>query len=471
MEPEKTSELHKTTERLGKDPLGRLLLRLSLPGMASMITMSLYHLVDTFWVAKLGYQAIAALTIVFPYFILIIAVGVGTGVGANALASRRFGERNVEAPNKVAGQLFPLAGFFGVIFVVAAFFFAEPILTLCGATPDIMEMSTQYLVVLGWATPFMLFRIMTGNIFRASGDAIRPMIFYIVGFVLNIILDPFLIFGWGPFPEMGVRGAALATVIATVLSAALSFYYIVAHKSVYRLKLGDLKPNFPIIRDIYRVGLPSMLMELTESVVFTLFNRAVMVFGSIALAALGIAIRIVDMAFMPIIGASHGLLPVVGFCLGSRQWDRLWGAVRLASLALTLLLGVATVVLEIFTPQTIAIFSKDPELLEIAIPCMRIFMCTLVLIGPEIMIITTFQGLSKGREALVLSLVRQFIFFIPLLFLLPRIWGLNGVWFSLPLSDGLAFVVSVLWIYREYKVQKRSGLWDTAPVVDNAPRD
>jgi len=433
--------------------------------MASMITMSLYHLVDTFWVAKLGYQAIAALTITFPYFIVIISVGVGTGVGANALASRRFGERNVAAANQAAGQVFPLTAVFGVIFIVAAAFFAEPIMTLCGATPDIMDYSTQYLVVLGWAAPFMLFRIMTGNVLRASGDAIKPMIFYIVGTVSNIILDPFLIFGWGPFPEMGVRGAALATVIASLLSAGLSFYYIVGRKSVYRLKLLDLKPNLPIIRDIYRVGLPSMLMELTESIVFTLFNRVVSGFGSVALAALGVAIRVADMAFMPIIGASHGLLPIVGFCFGARLWDRLWRAVRLASFGLVLLLGVATVVLEILTPQTISIFSKNPELLEIAIPCMRIFMSTLILIGPAIMIITTFQGLSKGKEAMLLSLVRQFIFFVPLLYILRHFWGLNGVWWSLPISDGLSFVVSILWIYREYRVQQRSGLWDTPPVT------
>ena len=447
--------LKDTTERLGSAPLGRLLLRLSLPGMASMITMSLYHLVDMFWVAKLGYQAIAALTIVLPFFILVISVGVGSGVGANALASRRFGEGNVEATNHIAGQVFSLSAFFGVIFIIAAVFFAEPIVTMCGATADIMDLATQYLVVLGWATPFMLFRMMTSNLFRASGDAVKPMIFYIVGSVANIILDPFLIFGWGPFPEMGVRGAALATVIASLLGAGLSFYYIVARKSAYRLKLDDLKPSLPVIYDIYRVGLPSMFMEVTESFVFILFNRLLRPFGSVALAAVGVTMRVADFAFMPIIGASHGLLPIVGFCFGAGLWDRLWRAVRLASFGLVVFLGVATVVLEIFAPQTIAIFSDDPELLKIAVPAMCIFIVAMPLIGPSIMFITAFQGLSKGNAAMVLSLVRQFIFFVPLLFLFSRIWGLNGVWLSMPVSDTLAFVVSGLWLFREYKRQQR----------------
>ena len=436
-----------------------------------MISISLYHLVDTFWVAKLGYQAIAAVTIVFPYFILVIAVGVGTGVGASALASRRFGERNVEATNRVAGQVFLLSGLLGVISVVVAGFFAEPILTLCGATPDIMDMATEYLVIFGWATPFILFRLMTRNIFLASGDAVKPMIFTIVGTVINVILDPFLIFGWGPFPEMGVGGAALATAIASLLSAGLSFYYIMAHRSVYRLKLRHFGPDLPIVRDIYRVGLPSILMEVTESVVFALFNYVLSRFGSVALAAIGIAMRVSDLAFMPIIGVAHGLLPIVGFSLGARLRDRLWGAVRLASLGLAVLLGVATIVLEIFTPQAIAVFSNDPELLEIAIPGMRIFMSTLILIGPVVMFITTFQGLGKGSTAMVLSLARQFIFFVPALFILSRVMGLTGTWLSLPISDGLGFLVSGLWLYREYRLQKERGLWEAEPVVEADSRD
>jgi len=444
---------------------------LSLPGVASMVTMSLYHLVDMFWVAKLGHEAIAALTIVLPFFILVISVGVGSGVGANALASRRFGERNIEATNQVAGQVFVLSGIFGVIFVVAAVFFAEPILIICGATPDIMDMAAQYLVVLGWATPFMLFRMITSNVFRASGDAVKPMFFYIAGSITNIILDPFFIFGWGPFPEMGVRGAALATVIASLVGAGLSLFYIVAHKSVYRLKPHHLKPDLPIIRDIYRVGLPSMLMEVTESVVFGLFNRAIAGFGSLALAAAGIVFRIIDLAFMPIIGGSHGLLPIVGFCFGAHLWDRLWRAVRLSSVALTVVMGVSTVVLLLFAPQTIGIFNKDPKLMAIAVPAMRILLSSVIIIGPTIMFITTFQGLSKGTQAMVLSLARQFVFFIPALYLLHQTLGITGVWLSLPVSDVLAFIVSGLWLYREYRIQKRSGVWDIAPAMETDPRD
>lgn len=465
------TELKETTERLGKAPLGRLILSLSLPGMASMTTLALYNIIDTFWVAKLGYQAIAALTVVIPYHILVIAIGIGSGIGINALASRRFGERNIEATNHIAGQVFSLAGFFGAIYLMAAVFFPEPILTVSGATPDIMDFATQYLVIIGLGTPFILFMLMVNNLLRASGDAIRPMLFMIGATVINVILDPLMIFGIGPFPEMGVRGAALATVIAQLIGAGLGFYYIVARKSVYRIRMVHLRPNLPILRDIYRVGFPSVLMETMESVVFALFNYVISSFGSLALAAVGIMIRIADLAFMPMFGAAQGLLPIVGFNFGAGLQRRLWRAVKLASGGLMLLMGMASVVLEIFTPALIRIFSDNPELIAIAVPAMRIALSTLVFIGPAILFVTTFQGLSKGKQALALSLARQIIFFVPLLFLLPRIWGIIGVWLALPISDILAFLVSGLWLFREYKLQQRTGVNSGMPVPEVVPRD
>ena len=385
-----------------------------------MITLTLYNLVDTFWVSKLGYQAIAALTIVLPYHVLIMAIGVGIGAGIGALTSRRFGERNIEATNHAAGQIFSLAAFYGVIFLIAAVFFSEPILTMIGATPDIMDFATQYLVILGFGTPFMFFLLMGSSLLRGSGDAVRPMIFIIIAQVANIILDPLLIFGLGPFPEMGIRGAALGTVLGQLLGAGLIFFYIVSGKSAYRVKLMHLKPSLSIQRDIYRVGFPSMIMLITESVCFALFNIVLSAFGSLALAAIGITIRIADLAFMPIFGVSQGLLPIIGFNFGARLWNRLWRAIKLASGGLALFMGIALLVLEIFASNLIGIFSDDPELMAIAVPAMRIVLSTLVIVGPTLLFVTTFQGLSKGKEALILSLSANSSSLFPYFFFCPE---------------------------------------------------
>jgi len=469
MKTDKSGKLHETTARLGTERLSKLLFRLSAPSIASMVTVSLYHLADTLWLGQLSYQAIAAVTIAVPFYWAAVAIGDGTGVGANALASRRFGERNIEATNLVAGQIFPLTAICSVVFIIAGVCFARQVATLLGATPDIVALTADYLVFIGWGMPFFLFRLMSRHIFHAAGDAIKPMIFTIVGAVVNAVLDPFFIFGWGPFPEMGVGGAGLATTISGGIAAVLSYYFLVGGRSVYRLNLHHVRPSLPIVTQIYRVGLPSILMEITETIVFVMFNRIVAGFGSLTLAALGIGIRVIDLAFMPIFGVANGLLPIVGFCLGARLWKRLWAAVKQASLALVVMLGIATVLLEVFAPQVITIFNDDPELLAIAVPGIRIMISSLILIGPSIMFITTFQGLSKGWTAISLSLVRQLVFFIPAIFILPRFIGLNGVWLSIPISDVCGTIIAGFWLYREYRLQKRSGIWHNTPVTKVIP--
>ncbi|OGO38940.1 MAG: hypothetical protein A2147_06025, partial [Chloroflexi bacterium RBG_16_57_8] len=398
-------------------------------------------------------------TVVMPFFIFCIAVAAGTGVGINALASRRFGERNVESANQVAGQTFFLSAVLGTAFLLITNLFPREVLLLSGAPTDVLEFGEAYLTVFGWGLPLFFFGFITRNVFQASGDAIRPMIFTLVAQAANIALDPLFIFGWGFFPEMGIAGAALATVIASGIYAALSAWYIMSNRTAYRIRLHHCKPHVHTILGIYRVGLPSAFMEMTESIIFAMFNHIVAGFGSVALAAVGVAGRIADLAFMPVIGTAHGLLPIIGFSLGARLWSRLWKAVRLASLAMALLMAVATVFLEIFTAQLVGLFTKDAELIAIAVPGMRIFLSTMVLIGPTIMFITTFQGLSKGKDALVLSLARQFIFFVPALYGLTHLMGLTGVWLSMPISDILGTLTSGLWLLREYRRQKKDPAW------------
>jgi len=449
--------MQKYTERLGSAPLGRLLVALSLPGIASTITTSLYNIVNTIWVARLGHEAIAALTIVFPYQILFYAIGGGTGIGISALVSRRFGERNIEATNRVAGQIFFISVFWGMLFMIIAVFFADRILPAIGATPDILAYSKQYFVITSYGAPVMILSMVMSSLIRGSGDAVKPMVIMISGTIVNIILDPFMILGIGPFPQMDVRGAALATVIAQSCGALLGLYYFFSHKTSFRIISTHLRPDISILRDIYRVGAPSAILQITESLAFVLFNILVSSFGSVAIAAVGLAMRISDFAYMPIMGVSNGLLPIIGFNFGARNFKRLWQAVKLASIGIMALLAVITALIEGFTPQLIGIFSQEAELLSVTAPAMRIMLSSMVLIGPSVMIITTFQGLSKGKTALVLSLIRQFIVFVPLLFLFRHLFGLNGVWLTSPAADTLGIIISLVFIYREYGIHQRNN--------------
>jgi putative MATE family efflux protein len=469
MKPDRLDELHETTARLGTERLSKLFPRLSTPSMISMTAMSLYVLADTFWLGRVSYDAIAAITVTFPFYYVVFSIGLGSGVGANALASRRFGERNVEATNKVAGQVFPLTAIFGIIFIIPSVFLARPLAGLLGAPSEIIDLTVQYLVYFGWGIPFILFRLMARNIFHAAGDMTKPMIAIVVGAVVNAALDPFLIFGWGPFPQMGIGGAALATTISGGLNAAIACYYLLRKKSVYSLKLRHLKPDLSIIAQIYRVGLPETLMDLTDSAAVLILNRIMAGFGPVALAAVGIAFRIADLAFIPIVGLAHALLPIVGFCFGARLWRRLWAAVRYGSLVAGVLLAVAIALLEVFAPQVIGIFNSNPELLAVAVPGMRIYISAFVLVGPAFMFIITFQGLSRGWTAIALSWVRQLGILLPALLVLPHFIGLNGAWMALPISDAGGAIVAGLWLYREYRLQKRSGMWENAPVTGSVP--
>lgn len=425
--------------------------------------MALYNIIDTFWVARIGHEPIAALTVILPYSIIIMALGVGTGVGVSSLVSRRFGEGEIEVTNHVAGQIFSLTIVFGAAFLVAAVFFADEILRLCGATPDIMEYGRQYLTVIGFGGFFVFFGMVSSELLRGSGDAVRPMIFMVTAGVINIVLDPFLIFGWWIFPEMGVSGAALATVIAQGVGGGLALIYIVARKSTYRIKMSYLKPDFNIIRDIYKVGLPSMLTEVSESICFILLNNVLAGYGSMAIAAVGIIIRVIDFAFMPIIGIAEALLPIIGFNYGARIWKRMWGSLKLAGTWLVVLLGIATIVMEILAPQLVGIFSQEEEMLELAVPAMRLVIIALPFIGLAIIFIVTFQAMGKGREVLLLSLARQFIFFVPLIYILPGFMDVTGVWVALPVSDVCGFLVTGSWLLREYRKMRKTGGWKDLP--------
>jgi putative MATE family efflux protein len=445
------------TEQLGTAPLGKLLVKLSLPGIASSITQSLYNIVDTIFVGTLGFRAISALTIVFPYQILFWAVGGGTGTGIAALVSRRFGERNVEEANKVAGQTFFLSLFWGLFFILVAIFFHDPILRLIGAKEDFFNYAVQYFTIISYGAPLAIFTSLAASLMRASGDTVKPMVIMITATVVNVILCPLLIQGIGPFPRLEVAGSAWATFTAQAVGTVLALFFILSNKTAYKIKMAHLKPNWQIIKEIYQVGAPSAVLQITESFAFALWNIAVSSFGSAAVAAVGVVIRVSDFAFMPVMGVSQSLLPVVGYCFGADNFKRLWSAVKKTTVALIVLLAVVTIGMEIWTPQIISVFTKDKELLDVAVPAMRIMLSTMVVIGPSMITITTLQGLSKGNTALALSLLRQFIVFIPLLFLFRAIWGINGVWLCSPAADTIGVLISLWFLWREYKMHRHAG--------------
>ncbi len=391
-----------------------------------------------------------------PFQILTYAIGGGTGIGIAALVSRRFGERDPEAANHAAGQIFFITVVWGLPFVLVATLLADAILPILGATADIIDFSRQYLVITSFGAPQMIFSLVAASLMRGSGDAVKPMIIMISATVMNIVLDPLLIFGVGPFPELGVAGAALGTVIAQTFGAALGLYYFLTGRTAYRFRLPHLRPNVPILKDIYRVGVPTMASQLVEGLIFLFFNKVVSSFGSLTIATVGVVMRISDFAFMPVIGVANGMLPIVGYNFGAHSYERLWRTVKLAAVGIAVFLAAVTALMIVFARPIVGVFSRDAALSAEAIPAMRIMLSTMPLVGPTIVFVTAFQGLSKGTQALFLSLLRQFLIFLPLLLLFRFLFGLYGVWWSMPASDFLSFGLTFAFIYREYRKQRRT---------------
>jgi len=433
---------------LGTKPLGRLLIKLSVPGMVSFLAMMLYNIVDTFWVSRLGTSAIAALTVVFPYQMINVAIGAGTGIGVASLTSRLFGAKDTKGANLVAGQVYLLATVLGLLTLAVGVFLTNPVLHLFGVRADFLNLSYIYLFIIAFGAPMRYFIMMSNNLVRGSGDTLTPMYVALGTATFNALLDPFLIFGWGPFPKLGVAGAALATVIMQTLGAAFYLIYLPTKRSPYRIRLGAMLPNWRVIYDIYYVGLPAIVMMLIGSFVIVLYNQFLRPYGTVAIAAYGLLFRIVQLFLMPIVGMSQGLMPIVGYNFGAKNFSRMWAGVRIASIYATVVTGTAEVLLLTLAVPLVAVFSRSTDLLATATYGIRVFSLALICVGAQFMWITTLQGMGRGRDALILSVLRQVVFLVPLMWLFSHHFKLTGIWAAQPVSDVLAFIVTAIWTWR-----------------------
>jgi len=449
---------------LGRDPIVYLLIKMSLPSIVAMLVMALYNVVDTFWIAKISSEAIAALTICFPIQMIFGGLGIATGVGAGSYVSRMFGMGDDSKAHRAAGQVIFLSLFFGVAIILSGVFFYEPILRFFGATEIILPLSAHYLTVVVFGTPFLLFMMMTDYLFRAEGNPNVPM--YVISFsaALNTVLDPFLIFGWGPSPEMGIKGAALATVISQFVVIFLSIYFLLFSHSKYKLKPSHLIPHFSTIYSIYKVGVPTFIIHLAMSLVLTIYNQVLGNYSSLAIATLGLGFRINGILMMVLFGIGHGVMPMVGFNYGARNYERLKEIIRVSSRFSAILGGISCLLIEVFTYPLLSIFTKDPELLSIAIPAFRIYVLTQFLVGPNIVWINLFNGIGKGMTSMTLLLTRQLVFLVPLIYILPSFFGLNGVWMAQPIANVLVFFIILSWTQREFRILEQQKAAEAGPL-------
>ncbi len=436
---------------LRTEPIFTLILKMSWPSIIAMIAMSVYNLIDTFWLARLSSQSLAALTICFPIQLIFAAIGVGTGVGAGSFSARMFGAGRVLQAQQTAGQIFSLSIFFGFIIILCVLFFHDAILILFGASQDILPLCRDYLIIIVFSAPFLFFSMMSNSLLRVEGRPLLSMYVVLISSIVSAILDPLLIFGVGPFPEMGIKGAAFAAVIAQFIACLFSIYFMQLKSSKYQLKWQYLSPDIPIINSIYATGFPSIVINLIVSFLLIIYNHILSQFGSLTLAALGIFFRVNALVTMVLFGIGFGLMPIVGFSDGAKLHIRLRKSVLVALKVATIFATVSSILLFIFADTIVACFTKDPALLAIATPALRINILALVFTAPTIIFINMFMGLGKGNLAMFLLFFRDIILLTPLLIVLSSWKGLLGAWFALPIANFIAFFVVLFWANRELR--------------------
>ena len=431
---------------LADDNIKKLLIKLSLPATTGMFVMALYNIVDTFFVGRgVGSLAIAGLSIVFPIQMIVMALGLLFGIGGASVISRRLGEGRIEEANKVLGTIAISVLFVSIIITALGLIFKDQILTIFGVSEGIYPYANSYFEIIIFASILFITAMTSNNIIRAEGHAKIAMISMVLGAVINMILDPIFIFVF----KMGVRGAAFATIISQSIVLLYIITFFISNKSILKIKLINLRFNFKILREVFGIGLSSFTRNMAGSFVFALVNNTLGNYGGdIAIAAYGIVQRILRFLIMPMIGIAQGLQPIAGYNFGAKRFDKVRLANKLAIYYSTGMSLFSFLIIMLFSKQLMMIFTSNIELIEMGSMAMKIMVYVLPLLGFQIVGTTTFQAVGKVMPSLILSLSREVLLLPPLVIILSANFGVNGIWYSVPIADVLAFLLTVFMYIR-----------------------
>ncbi len=446
-------KLERKSERLGNKPIVPLLFRLSIPSIIAMAVQALYNVIDSIYLGRLSTDALSALTLTFPLQIIIIGIAVGTGVGTSSLISRLLGSGDKKRASNAAEHVFLISIIYGFLFLIIGILISDKLLQFFTSDADLIRMGTEYISIIFIGSIALFFPIIGNNILRGEGNTIAPMIAMTLGAVINIILDPFLIFGIGFFPAWGIKGAAIATVLARLISGGFLVFMLFSDKNEITFDLKDFEFDFSIIKEVYSVGFPAMVMQFLASFMLSGMNWILGSFSSTAIAAAGVYFRLQSFVFMPVFGLNQGYMPLVGYNFGHNNPKRIKKAIISAFLISLGFTGIGFLIFQFFPAQLISVFNNDPKLLEIGSNALKNISIAFPIIGPAIIISATFQAIGKGWPSLMLSFFRQIIILLPLMYLLGEIYGLNVLWYSFPISETLALIPACFWLYNTLKVK------------------
>ena len=437
--------------------MGPLIFSMALPAMVSMIINALYNIVDSIFVAQYSQSALAAVSLVFPLQTLVVAIGVGTGVGVNSLISRRLGEKRQLHADSAAEHGIALSIIGGIVFLVLGFGLSGVFVSAFGATEEVSVQAVQYSHIAVGLSIFVMISMMCEKVQQSTGNMIIPMRQGLTGAIVNIILDPLMIFGIGPFPEMGVAGAALATVIGQIFGMLIGLWGVFKHQKVLKLNMRKFKWRLQTVKDIYRVGLPGIVMQSITSVMTAGMNGILIGFSQTAVNVLAVYFKLQTFVLMPVFGLNQGALPVMGYNYGARNKKRLFGAYRIALGTAVAIMLLGFVLFQLFPEPMLMMFvdrtdaAAMQEMLDTGVPALKTISLSFVGAAFGIINSTVFQATARGLNSLIVSVCRQLVIILPAAWLLGRFVGLNAIWYSFPIAEIASFLISYLLLWREYQ--------------------
>lgn len=424
---------------LKEENIDKALFKLGIPMVISLLVAALYNVVDTYFVSGLGKEAVAAVSVAFPIQLIFLGIGLTFGAGAGSYISRLLGGNNKKEASIVATVALISSAILGIITAIALFCYLEGVLKFMGAIPSIMEVSKSYTAIFIVGGILGAINVTLGNLVVAQGAAKISLKAMLLGSISNMILDPIFIFGL----NLGVRGAAIATLIARVITSLMYLIYFIGDKNLIEIKLPNFKPTFAIYKEVLKIGISMLILQILQTISISKISYAASFYGEEAIAAMGIVLRIVTLGTNVVFGYMKGLQPLAGFNYGAKNYERVRGAIK-ASIKWTNVFCVLwTVIVYIFAPSILSIFGTDENVLNIAMPALRAALIMFITFGFQFTYSTLYLSTGKALGGVFLNSLRQGIVFIPIILLLPKFMGLNGVIYAQAISDLITTIITI----------------------------
>lgn len=444
------SDVQSNAVKLGTQPVGKLLVQYSIPAIVGMIVVSLYNIVDRVFIGQgVGSMAISGLALTFPLMTLVAAIGTLVGIGASARISIVLGMRDIRWARNILGNAFWLTFMLSILLVTPAIIFMDEILIKFGGSEQTIPYAKEYLYIVIPGSVLTNLTFSFGGMMRAAGFPAKSMIANVIGMVSNVILDPIFIFGF----NMGIKGAAVATVISMFISSIYVMNHFFNKQNEVHFEREGFRLKKRIVRNIISIGMAPFLMNIAASGVNIVMNHQLKsTGGDLAIGAYGIVSSYAVLAVMAVMGLCQGMQPIVGYNYGARKIKRVKDTVKMVIRTACIIMAVGFIIGELFPGILVSAFTQEPELAEMTRRGLRIVFLAFPVVGFQIVVAQFFQAISRPKEAIFMSLSRQVVFLIPLLYLFGSIWDLKGVWFAIPASDLVAALVAAIFLGRAIRI-------------------